>query len=170
MAQEAYSGSNDGGGPIMHEDDDGALPRLLQDAEAIGLSEREIVACFSEWLLFDCWRFDGEDFRIFGNFRAVDDIGAVVEEQGAVSFQGRFGDEGRNIALAKLLGALEAKSSAIAHYPLKIDDGPARDFVSIGEYKPLANGSDGLIGIAFEAFQPLRQVSVNEKPVAGAAE
>ncbi len=155
---------------MMHEEDDGALQRLLENAAAVGMTEREIVACFSEWLLFDCWRFDGKDFHIFGNFRAVDDVAVAVEDQGQLSFQGKFGDEGREVARAKMLDTLERKGSAVVHYPLKIDDGPTRDFVSIGQYKPMADGSDGLVGVAFERFKPLRQVSVSERSATGAAE
>ncbi len=93
-----------------------------------------------------------------------------MEDQGQFSFQGRFGDEGRDVALAKLVGALESRGSAVIHYPLEFEDGATRDFVSIGEYKALPDGSPGLIGIAFEAFKPLRQVSVPEGSGAGAGD
>lgn len=154
----------------MQENHDDAFRHLMRDAAIIGMSEHEIVACFSEWLLFDCWRFDGRDFHIFGNFRAVDDIADKVEEGGQTSFQGRFGEEGRRIAREKLFSALETRSTAVAHYPLKVDDEPSREFVSIGEYRPLADGADGLIGIAFERFRPLRQVSFSEGSSERAAE
>ncbi len=153
----------------MEEDYRDAFGQLMQDAALIGMSDREIVACFSEWLLFDCWRFDGKDFRIFGNFRAVTDIVDVVEVQGQVTYQGKFSEEGRRIAREKLFGALEAKGLAVAHYPLKVDDGPDRNFVSIGEYKPLSDGADGLIGIAFESFSLMRQISVSEEADASVA-
>lgn len=154
----------------MEEDYLDAFEHLLRDAAAVGMSEREIVACFSEWLLFDCWRFDGRDFKIFGNFRAVKDIVDVVEVEGQITYQGKFSEEGRVIAREKLFGALEARSLAVAHYPLKVDDGPDRSFVSIGEYKPLKDGSDGLIGIAFESFSLMRQVSVSEQAETRTAE
>ena len=154
----------------MEEDYRDAFGQLMQDAALIGMSDREIVACFSEWLLFDCWRFDGKDFRIFGNFRAVTDIVDVVEVQGQVTYQGKFSEEGRRIAREKLFGALESRSLAVAHYPLKVDDGPNRSFVSIGEYKPLSDGADGLIGIAFESFSLMRQISVSDRTDARAAD
>ncbi|MET3611816.1 hypothetical protein ABID16_000121 [Rhizobium aquaticum] len=147
----------------MQEDYQDAFRQLMHDAPLVGMSDREIVACFSEWLLFDCWRFDGKDFHIFGNFRAIADIVDVVEVDGQITYQGRFSEEGRDLAREKLFPALESKGLMVAHYPLQVGDGPNKDFVSIGEYKPLEDGSCGMIGVAFERFSPLRQVSVSER-------
>lgn len=146
----------------MQEVNDGAFLQLMQDAAIVGMSEREIVACFSEWLLINCWRYDGKDFRIFGNFRGPGDEVNIVHVDGHTSYQGRMSDAKRAQVREKIMSALETRSLGVVHYSMPVDDGPVRDFVSVAEYRPLPDGVDGLIGVSFECFKPLRQVAYAE--------
>lgn len=154
----------------MHDEYDGAFQQLMRDAAVMGMSEREIVACFSEWLLINCWRFDGEAFRIFGNFRSIDDVAELVEKDGNRSFQGKMGDAKSAIAREKLSQAMDARGFSSVRHAMRVDDGPARDFISIGQYKPQEDGSPGLIGVTFERLKPLRQLAVTENTRDEAAE
>ncbi len=146
----------------MRDEQDDAFQQLMLDAAKVGMSEREIVSCFSEWLLINCWRFDGKDFRIFGNFRGPGDEVEAVEQDGLTSFQGKMSDVKRAQVRARIFSALESEAPAIVHYSMPVDDGPVRDFVSIARATPQPDGSQGLIGVSFECFKPLRQVAFAE--------
>ena len=154
----------------MHDEYDGAFQQLMRDAALIGMSERDIVACFSEWLLMNCWRCDGADFHIFGNFRSFDDETVLVEKDGSRSFQGKMSETKSAMARQALAKAEDASGISFVRHPMRVDEGPARDFISIGRYKPNDDGTPGLIGVTFEALKPLRQVAVTEPANDRAAE
>ena len=154
----------------MHNQDDGAFQQLMRDAAIIGMSERDIVACFSEWLLFNCWHYDGADFRIFGNFRGLEHVSELVEKDGSRSFQGKMTEAKSAIARGNLAKAMDAKGLSSVRHPMRVDDGPARDFLSIGQYKAEDDGTPGLIGVTFECFKPIRQIAVTENSLDQAAE
>ncbi|MCD2173901.1 hypothetical protein [Rhizobium sp. C4] len=154
----------------MHEENDVAFEQLMRDAAVIGMSERDIVACFSEWLLINCWHFDGADFRIFGNFRGLEHMTEIVEKDGNRSFQGKMSEAKSAMARANLARAMDAKGFSSVRHPMSVDDGPPRDFISIGQYKQEDDGKPGLIGVTFECFKPLRQIAVTESAQDQAAE
>ncbi|HWU64578.1 MAG TPA: hypothetical protein VN112_21365 [Ensifer sp.] len=147
----------------MQDDNDAAFRQLMRDAAALGMSGRDIVSCFSEWLMIDCWRFDGRDVHIFGNFCAVDEVVEVIEANGRSAFHGKIKDDARAQAREAFLEAMREKRGTTAHYPVKVDEGPLRDFVSIGTYRRFDDGTEGLIGVAFECFKPLRQIAISEE-------
>ena len=154
----------------MEDDFDGAFQQLMRDAAVIGMSEREIVACFSEYLLINVWHYDGADFRIFGNFRGREHMSELVEKDGIRSFQGKMSEAKSAITRENLAKAMDAKGLSSVRHPMWVDDGPARDFTSIGQYKAEDDGTPGLIGVTFECFKPLRQIAVTEKSIDQAAE
>ena len=140
----------------MLDKSEDAFEVLSRDAESIGLSHRDVLSCFSEWLLVNCWRFDGQDFYIFGNFKAADD-------QTRRSFQGRMGDAKRDKTRAVVMGALDSKGFVDVGFQLKVDDGPPRPFKTYAQYRRGDDGSDTLIGVSFECLKPLRQVAVSDE-------
>lgn len=154
----------------MQSVNDDAFELLMRDAAVIGMSERDIVACFSEWLLMNCWRCDGAEFQIFGNFRSFDDEAALVEKDGNRSFQGKMSETKSAMARQALAKAEDATGISHVRHAMRVDEGPARDFITIGRYKPNADGSPGLIGVTLEALKPLRQVAVTETAGDKAAE
>jgi hypothetical protein len=154
----------------MQDEDDGAFQQLMRDAAVMGMSERDIIACFSEWLLFNCWHYDGADFRVFGNFRGPEHLSELVETDGSRSFQGKMTDAKSAITRSNLARAMDAKGLSSVRHPMRVDDGPARDFTSIGQYKPEDDGAPGLIGVTFECIKPLRQIAVTENSQDLAAE
>jgi hypothetical protein len=153
----------------MPDNSEEAFELLSKDAASIGLSHREILSCFSEWLLVNCWRFDGKDFHIFGNFKAADDQTEIVNDQGRRSFQGRMGDAKRDKTRAAVMGALDSKGFVDLGFQLKVDDGPPRPFRTYAQYKLGEDGSDTLIGVSFECLKPLRQVAISDETGSKAA-
>jgi hypothetical protein len=145
------------------EVDEAVVDNILGQAAEMGISAKDVIACFTEHLRFAYWRYDGSEKNVFvsANFgQQQSDRQEFVN--GLPLYVSDMHQDDRPMVAERIRSAYEEKRGAIFRYRAVDADGDEKIFVASFKYRSYEDGRDELFGISYECFKSARLITLHE--------
>jgi hypothetical protein len=143
--------------------DDAVADDIFGQAADLGISAKDIIACFTDHLRFACWRYDGIEKNVFvsANF-GPGQPGKQEFRNGLPLYASDLHHDDRAMVDEELRAAYTEKRGTSFRYRTVDADGGEKTFVTSVKYRTHEDGRDELFGISYECFKPVRNITLHE--------